>query len=203
MIRQRLYKAFEALLEPLLVLWLRGQVMRLKARSYDRLAAEMVGLQRALETQQRVQEDLYRQIDERDAQIAKLREEYAALRQRGTEAGAVQSDAVRLEMFRRLQPVMTQLPTLRRAVEEGAALSARDVLDLLAPLDEMMADLGFEPIGQAGAELPFDPTRHHPVGSGARAITPGSPVRVRYVGYMYNGAVLAKAEVTRAGGSAQ
>ncbi len=198
MIRQRLYEALEYLLEPFLVLRLRVQVTRLKAREYDRVAGEIQGLQRALETQQRVQEDLYRQIDERDAQIAKLREEYAALRQRGTEAGAVQSDAARLEMFRRLQPVMTQLPTLRRAVEEGAAIGARDVLDLLAPLDEMLADLGFEPIGQAGAELEFDPTRHHPVGSRAREVTPGSRVRVRYVGYMYNGAVLAKAEVTRA-----
>lgn len=176
---------------------LRREINRLKAQNFDLLADNVRGLRRVLDTNQRVQQDLFTQIKERDAQIARLRQEYTALEERLARTAEETAQAERLALFRRLQPIVTQLPAMQAAVAQGADISTRDVLDLLAPLDEMLRDLGFEVIGQAGEEVNYDPQRHNPVGRGARSVTPDDRVRVRYVGYLYQGRVICKAQVTR------
>jgi molecular chaperone GrpE (heat shock protein) len=197
-VRQALGTLARRALNAVDVLRLRWQIARLKRRNYDALAETVSGLRRALATKDRALGDAQQQIDARDAQIAKLRQEYAALDGRLARFGADSAETERLALFRRLQPVVTQLPTLRAALDGGADLAARDVLDLLAPLDELLADLGFERIGDAGAQTRFDPQCHQPLGQGARAIVPEDMVRVRYVGYLYHGNVVCKAQVTRA-----
>lgn len=154
------------------------------------------GLRRALATQQRAVEDLRQQVEERDRQAERMRAEYAALEMRLQQAKAEGAQAAQLEWFRQLQPVLVHLPTLRAAAGQGADITARDVLGLLAPLDELLDDHGFVRIGEAGAEISFAPRLHRPVGQGAANIQPGETVRVRYVGYCWQEDVLVKAEVT-------
>lgn len=177
---------------------LQQEIKELKAQAYDRLAAAVIGLRRAIETQERVVEDMQTQLEQRDRQIEKLREEYAQLTSKGDSNSAEARQAERLAWFKKLQPMLTQLPTIRSAVEsEGADVSARDVLNVVALLDQVLADMAFEPIGAAGEFVEFDPTRHKPVGRGARDIEPNESVRVRYIGFMYQGEILTKAEVTK------
>ncbi len=196
MIKQMLLALFQPVWDRISVILLRREIMRYKASHYDLLMDNVQGLRRAIETQKRAQDDLHKQIDQRDRQVEKLREEYAALEARRESEGKISVRSERLALFKQLQPVATQLPTLRVAVENGADLKARDVLDVIAPLDQMLVDLGFERIGAAGATLAFDPQRHKPVGRGARSVSPDDTVRVRYVGYMYGDEVICKAEVT-------
>lgn len=177
---------------------LQREIDRLKLRNYDLLVDNLHGLRRALGTQRRAADELAAQLEQRSAQISELRKEYAALEARQNHMGASSVRDERLALFKRLQPVATQLPTLRAALADGANLSPRDVLDLLTPLDEMLRDLGFEQIGEAGTEVPYDPRKHRAVGRGARSIAPEAPVRVRYVGYVYDGEIVCKAEVTLA-----
>ncbi len=176
---------------------LRRRINHLKLLNYDLLAETVQGLRRVVETQERALDDLYRQLDARGAQIKQLQAEYAALAGRQTASNGSASEVERLNWFKRLQSVAVQLPTLRAALSEGAALTVQDVLALVAPFDEALRDLGFEAIGDAGSSVAFDPTRHHAVGRGAKAVVPGDLVRVRYIGYVYEGKVLCKAEVTR------
>ena len=192
-----LRSVFHALRDRLAILRLRQEVNRLRLAHYDRLVDSVRGLRRVIETQKRAIEDLHRQLEARDASIEKLRAEYAALQARRGESRSDIIRAERLAVFRRMQEVVTQLPTLRAAVEEGADLSARDVLGLLAPLEQVWRDLGFEVIGEAGQIVPYDPKLHRPVGREARSVNPDDAVRVRYVGYTYNGEIVCKAEVTR------
>ncbi len=195
---RHLVVAFLQLARDRVAIWrLRREIERLKLREYDLMVENMRGLRRALETQQRAQQDLARQIDARDAQIAKLREEYTALEARLSQSSLEAMRGERLVLFKRIQSVVTQLPTLRAAVEAGADLSARDVLDLMAPLSQALSDLGFEVIGEAGAEVRYDPRHHSAVGRGARSVAPDDRVRIRYVGFLYNGDVVCKAQVTR------
>lgn len=175
---------------------LRGQITRLKAQNYDLLAENVLGLRRALETQQRQVEELQRQLDDRDQQNLGLRAEYAALENRRSTEGSVSVRDERLMIFHSLQGILTQIPTMRVAIEEGADLRAQDLFDVLRPLDQLFRDLGFEQIGEAGKEIRFDPTRHKPVGRGAQSIGPDDCVRVRYVGYLFEGEIACKAEVT-------
>lgn len=175
---------------------MRFEISRLRLQNYDRLVDTVHGLRRALDTQNRALDDLHQQLDDREGQIKKLQNEYVALQQFHSQGEGASLVADRLDVFKRLQSIAVQLPTLRAAVDDGAGLAARDVLDLLAPFDEMLRDFGFERIGQAGAQAPYDPTRHRPVGRGARSVESGDMVRIRYVGYLYEGQVVCKAEVT-------
>jgi molecular chaperone GrpE (heat shock protein) len=177
------------------IMVMRLEIARLKVKNYDRLAETVQGLRRALETQKRSLDDLHQQMDDKEAQIKMLQNEYAALQQSQSQSGRASQAADRLDVFKRLQSIAVQLPTLRAALADGGDLTARDVIDLLAPFDEMLRDFGFERIGEAGAQVPFDPTRHRPVGRGARSISSTDVVRVRYVGYLYRGEVVCKAEV--------
>src|SRR5690606_41902332 len=93
-----------------------------------------------------------RQLAARDVQIAGLRSEYAARQARLAGAESATAKSERLALFRQLQPVLVQLPTVRAAVESGADLTARDVLGLLAPLDQLVADRGLACIREAVAE---------------------------------------------------
>jgi molecular chaperone GrpE (heat shock protein) len=175
---------------------LRWEVARLKLLNYDTLVDNLRGLRRVIQTLERSVGELNQQIDARNAQIESLRTEYATLKERAERAEAASARNERQALFARLQPIATQLPTLRAAVAQGGAVSAKDVLGLLTPLDDMLRDLGYQPIGEAGAELEYDPTRHRAVGRGARSVEPGARVRVRYVGYLHEGRVACKAEVT-------
>jgi TolA-binding protein len=177
------------------IMVMRFEIARLKVKNYDRLVETVQGLRRALETQKRALDDLHQQLDDKEAQIKILQNEYTALQQSQSQSEGASQAADRLDVFKRLQSIAVQLPTLRAAIAEGGDLTARDVLDLLAPFDEMLRDFGFERIGEAGAQVPFDSTRHRPVGRGARSISSTDVVRVRYVGYLYRGEVVCKAEV--------
>lgn len=183
----------------LAILRLRWQLAKLKLRNYDHLAETAVGLRRALETQRRAMDDLNARLDEREAQIDRLREEYLALEARQSEQRQALIRDQRLALFRQISPLAIQLPTLRMALQDGADLSARDILAQLRPFEEALDSLGFEPIGDAGEELPYDPHLHKLVGRGARSAGADALVRVRYVGYTYQGEVVRKAEVTLAG----
>jgi hypothetical protein len=176
---------------------LRTQTARLKLEGYDAVAENLRGLRAVVGTLQRAQGDLRDQLQAREEQIEAIRSEYAALKAQHGAGNPDWARAQRLALFRQLQPVVTQLPSLQAAVQQGADVTARDVIELLAPLGLMLEDMGFERIGEAGAEIPYDPARHHLAGAGAQDAAAGEPVRVRYVGFTLDGEVVCKAEVAR------
>ncbi len=198
MLEEFLTLLVQVLRDRLAIMGLRRELNRLKLRHYDLVVDNLHGLRRALETQQRAVDELNRQIVEREGQIAKLREEYSSLEARLVSTGNTLVQEERLALFRRLQAIATQFPTLRAALADGADISARDIVELLKPLDEALRDLGFEMIGEAGAEVPYDPRRHRLVGRGAKSGTIEMRVRIRYVGYTYGEDIVCKAEVTLA-----
>jgi hypothetical protein len=176
---------------------LRRAISQTKSLRYDQLVAKYARLRRAHDRQQRAVRDLGDHLQRRDEKIKRLRDEYSALQARQTESKEAIIRSERLAMFKRLQVLLTQLPSLRAAEAQGTQLSGRDVLSVLYPLDEMLRDVGFEVIGGAvGAEVPYNPLHHNPVGRGARSVAPEDLVRVRYVGYVYDGEIVSKAEVT-------
>ncbi|MBN1310843.1 MAG: hypothetical protein JXB30_05425 [Anaerolineae bacterium] len=194
-IQRLLNTAAQIIRDGLAIIIMRLEINRLKIRNYDRLAQRAQGLRCALDTQKRSLDDLHQQLADREAQIRKLQSEYASLQQQRSQSDAAALASDRLDVFKRVQAIAVQLPTLRVAVDDGADIAAQDVLDLLAPFDEMLHDFGFETIGKAGDEVGYDPTRHRLVGRGAHSVTVDDRVRVRYVGYLNDGQVVCKAEV--------
>lgn len=89
-----------------------------------------------------------------------------------------------------LEPLLTQLPMVRRAVAQGQPVEAADVLALMGPLDEALRQWGITPIGAVGEETPFDPAQHQ------GAFEPGTPVTVKTIGYKLDEKILRKARVS-------
>ncbi|GAB4460384.1 MAG: hypothetical protein Kow00120_28100 [Anaerolineae bacterium] len=115
------------------------------------------------------------------------------------EEAVVRAEAEQLALFERLCGLLAQLAALERAIAEGGAVAAGDVLALLSPLRQAMADMGFTAIGEPGAEVAFDPHLHQEAQSDnlARgALEAGQPVRVQFVGYRRGDHILRRAEVS-------
>lgn len=178
------------------VMRLRREVTRLRAAQYEQAAEAVHGLRRANATLRRGQEALAARLKERDDLVERLRSEYAALEDRSRQASQALGREQRMQLFQQLRPLLVQLPTLAAALEQGAEVPAQSVIDVLGPLGELADDLGLERIGQAGEVVGYEPTRHQVVGAGGPAPGPGDRVRVRYVGYLMDGDVVCKAEVT-------
>jgi molecular chaperone GrpE (heat shock protein) len=162
----------------------------------EKLAAEAAywraDAQQALQTLEKLELDQAARLK----LVDELRRAYAALEQEAAARAAQAAADQARTIYGVLEPLLTQLPAVRRSVADGKEVAAADVLALLTPLDEMMAGLGFRPIGAVGGEAAFDPTRHQ-IASGA-APEPGAPVTVKTVGYEQDGRILRRARVTRA-----
>lgn len=148
------------------------------------LEAERAGLLAALVTAEAA-------LAAERGRVAELRADYARLEQSllGQLAQAAQDE--RLALYRRLEPLLTQLPGVRWALADGREVAAADVLSLLAPLDAALAEWGFTPIGAVGERLAFDRALHQAI----RPAEPGDWVVVRHVGYRMGPQVLRKAKV--------
>lgn len=134
------------------------------------------------------------------AEAAVLRAECDRLR---IEAEGAREQAVgdeRRNLFQSMAPMLVQLPAVRKAVQDGADLRARDVLPLLSPLDTAVRQMGIEPIGAVGEVTSFEATLHQPAGQG-QTLLPGQEVRIKFVGYRMGEAVLRRAQVERVAGA--
>lgn len=128
--------------------------------------------------------------------VDELRRAYAALELEAAQRASLAIEDHKRTIFGLLEPLLMQLPAVKRSVDEGREVGAADVLALLGPLDELVANLGVRAIGAPGEETPFDPTRHQPT-SGA-APDAGDPVTIKTVGFELDGKILRRARVTRA-----
>jgi molecular chaperone GrpE (heat shock protein) len=113
-------------------------------------------------------------------------------------AGAVQAQVERL-LADAAAPVAQLLTQAHLLEVEGKPVQAKDVLAVARRLVRTLEDSGLTLEGSIGQAVPFDPNRHEPLGAGGFP-EPGQPVVVRFVGVAYQGKLLRKAGVEKAGG---
>jgi molecular chaperone GrpE (heat shock protein) len=134
-----------------------------------------------------------RELSEAHAvQVDQLRTAYARLELEARDGSVRALDDQKLAIYKLLEPLLMQLPIVRHAVEQGRTVEVTDLLDLLGPLDEALASLGFTRIGNIGAEVAFDPARHQAVGGSPDF---GSPVAVKHPGWALDDRILRRARV--------
>jgi molecular chaperone GrpE (heat shock protein) len=92
-----------------------------------------------------------------------------------------------------LESLLVQLPTALYAAEQNPQLSAKSLAPLLTPLHRLLQQWGVEPIAAVGDQIPYDPQHHQLIDSSAE---PGDLVRVRYVGYRWQGNLLHRSQVS-------
>ncbi|TVP65321.1 MAG: hypothetical protein EA342_14560 [Leptolyngbya sp. LCM1.Bin17] len=100
---------------------------------------------------------------------------------------------VQREAIAILEPWLLQWPTAIYAAQQNPTIPATRLIPLTKPLDALLQAWGLTAIGPVGAEVPYDPQQHQPMGA---TITPGQQVRIRYAGYQQGDRLLYRAKVS-------
>jgi hypothetical protein len=103
-------------------------------------------------------------------------------------------ETVQQAVFQQLQPLLTSYPSACKMALARPELPAKNLVALLTPLETLMADWEYMPIGPVWAHIPFDPQRHQP---DIADIQPGELVYIRFVGYQQGAVILCPAKVSR------
>ncbi|MCO6456399.1 MAG: hypothetical protein J5I93_13955 [Pirellulaceae bacterium] len=134
-------------------------------------------------------------LRDRDAQIARLRQEYAHQAQQAQQAVAEAGDGELAALAKRVAPLLSQLGTMQAMLDGGRELRAADVLKLAGKLKQVFIDCGLEPIGRVGELCGFDTRLHQRMSGGD--VDEGQQVKVRFEGYRLREAIVTKAMVSR------
>jgi molecular chaperone GrpE (heat shock protein) len=133
-------------------------------------------------------------LAERDERIARLKREVEIVRQQGSAEQQAAADVALEGLARQLAPLLSQLDTMREMQAQGRELHAQDLLTLLDKLGKPWLEIGLLPIGTAGQTAAFDSTLHQRMSGGE--VRPGTPVKVRFVGYRFRDKIVTKAMVS-------
>jgi molecular chaperone GrpE (heat shock protein) len=132
---------------------------------------------------------------DRSHEITALKQECLNLRAQLQQQGDRLLSEHRETTFQKLQSLLTQYQSVRQMAQAKPDLSAKNLVALFTPLDNLMQDWEYIPIGEAWQQVPFDPQLHQ---SDRDDISAGEMVYVRFVGYKTQGdRVLLPAKVSR------
>ncbi|NEO28550.1 MAG: nucleotide exchange factor GrpE [Kamptonema sp. SIO4C4] len=96
--------------------------------------------------------------------------------------------------FEQLQTLLMNFPTAMVMAEAKPNLPAKNFIPLFTPLKNLLKSWGYEPIGSAWQQVPFNPQLHQP---DTPDIKEGEPVYIRFVGYRDGDRILCPAKVSR------
>lgn len=132
------------------------------------------------------------EIAERNGEIARLRREYALLKEQSREQVERAADEAVEALVRQFAAPMATLSAMQaRHLKEGGQ-NPSDIFQVAASFGNTLAERGVQQIGQVGEEQPYDPGVHQML-DGSRP-HPGQPVLVRFCGFRFKGRLVAKAQ---------
>jgi molecular chaperone GrpE (heat shock protein) len=141
--------------------------------------------------------ELRSSVDRLVQETHELRELTAIQRSRidQLEAARVAAPPDRLEaLFESVAAHLSQLRLQGHLMEGGREISGRSVMALASHIVEAIENLGLEPMGTPGEQVPFDPATCRPINAGA-SFQSGQLVVVKFVGYKHKGNIVHKALV--------
>ena len=96
--------------------------------------------------------------------------------------------------FSQLQTLLTNYPSVRKMAQAKPDLPAKNLVSLFTPLDNILKSWGYESIGSAWEQVPYNPQLHQP---DTDDIAEGELVYIRFVGYREGDRILSPAKVSR------
>jgi hypothetical protein len=128
------------------------------------------------------------------AELEQLRQEVSRLEEQFA-AGKNQTEGdLKTETFETLQTLLVNYPSARKMAESNPNMPARNLAALFVPLENLIENWGYEPIGAVWEEVTYDPQIHQP---DEEDIAEGESVYVRFIGYRDGDTILAPAKVSR------
>lgn len=123
-----------------------------------------------------------------------LRQECLRLQQTLEQQQTRLSEEWQHNTFDKLQTLFTNYPSAQKIAQLKPDLPAKNLTALFTPLDNLLDDWGWEAIGNAWDQVPYNPQLHQ---ADSADIQPGESVYVRFVGYRKEAAILCPAKVSR------
>ncbi|MDP8306527.1 MAG: nucleotide exchange factor GrpE [Candidatus Chlorobium antarcticum] len=132
------------------------------------------------------------ELTERDAEISRLRKEYALLREHAREqAERAVDETIEKIILEAAAPLANVGAMQARHLEKGG-LNLDDLLSITASLGKILTERGMEQIGCVGERMPYDVALHQMLdGSHPQ---PPQQVRIRFSGFRFKGKLMAKAK---------
>lgn len=165
----------------------RGDIGQLKLNELKQLAA---ALNWSLEEMLHVfgiSSSCVTEIEQLRQQCLRLREE---LQQQASQLRTDERDSA----FEQLQTLLTNYPTARMMAQSKPDLPAKNLVALFTPLENLLKNWDYQPIGTPWAQVPYNPQLHQP---DTDDIAMGELVYIRFVGYRDGERILSPAKVSR------
>lgn len=133
------------------------------------------------------------QLEERNREVERVKKEYALQREQARLQGEQAVGDALEGIVRECAAPLATLAAMEARHRKQGDLHPPDLFRVVASLQTPLARRGMEQIGQVGEELSYDPALHQ-VLDNAR-LEPGDSVRIRFVGFRFNGKLVSKAQV--------
>ncbi|MBF2066230.1 MAG: hypothetical protein IGS39_17700 [Calothrix sp. C42_A2020_038] len=137
---------------------------------------------------------LKNQAQQLEAKVDNLYKEGLRLHEEMQQQKLEITEVFRESTFTQLQPLLTIYPSIDQMVGAKPELPAKDLLSMLAPLDDLLKEWNYEQIGKPWEQVTYDPQLHQPDNSD---IVEGEQVYIVFVGYQHQGKILCRAKVSR------
>ncbi len=135
------------------------------------------------------------QLQEKDQQLAQLRDDLERERQQTASQASTSVQTHLDKLFTALSVPVSQLLTQSHLVEsEDKPLNVKDVLAVARRMVRSLEDEGLKILGNVGEVTSFDANLHMALSSDT-TLSPGQKVVVRFVGVTYQGRVIRKIAV--------
>lgn len=134
-------------------------------------------------------------LQEREAHIARLREELSRARAEAAKEASAQAEDQLVRLLEAISGPAAQLHLQNHLAQaHQKPVQARDVLSNVRRLLAKLEDAGLRFEGKLDAEVPFDPDLHQPMSSDTFSAR-GESVVVRIAGVFWQGRALRRADV--------
>lgn len=133
-------------------------------------------------------------IKVKDKEIAELKQQCARLRTDLVERSQQTTEDLKQDFFTKLQTLLANYPTAIKMAKQKPDLPAKNLVALFTPLDNLLLDWGYEPIGEPWEKVIYNPQLHQ---ADLEDIQPGDTVYIRFIGYKNKDIILCPAKVSR------
>ncbi|MDY6902388.1 MAG: helix-turn-helix domain-containing protein [Cyanobacteriota bacterium] len=96
--------------------------------------------------------------------------------------------------FEKLQTLLVNYPSIHQMVKVKPELPAKNLLSSFTPLDNLLKEWDYQPIGTPWEQVEYNPQIHQPDTGDIEA---GEKVYIRFIGYQHQGNILCPAKVSR------
>ena len=142
-----------------------------------------------------------RECLELQQQIEKLTQEKETLRKDGLRLHSeLQQQKVELTQefrkstFEKMQTLLVNYPSIHQMVNAKPELPAKNLLSSFTPLENLLKEWDYQPIGTPWEQVEYNPQLHQP---DTPDIEQGEKVYIRFIGYQHQGNILCPAKVSR------